>query len=213
MTKFPSKSAVWNIPQGRLIVRSFCGPEEIAALRFPASFKKFASYQPIISSPKRLINAAAKPDANVAIVHDPGNDIVGVGVMEPPPSGERWHRVGEGVMLEVSVIEVSREWRSRGVARKLLSLLMDHPEIEDRIIYMVGYSWTWDLDGLGKTAMEYRNILLSLFAGFQFKSYPTNEPNVSLRPENLFAARIGAHVSPEVQRKFKWVRFNLDLHT
>ncbi|MBI4775801.1 MAG: N-acetyltransferase [Deltaproteobacteria bacterium] len=213
MPEFPSKSAVWNVPQGQLIVRSFCGSEEIAALRFPDSFKKFASYQPIISSLKRLVGAAAKPGANVVIVHEPGNDIVGVGVMEPPPSGERWHRVGDDVMLEVSVIEVSREWRSGGVARKLLSLLMDHPNIEDRIVYMVGYSWTWDLDGVGKTAMEYRNILMNLFARFQFKPYPTNEPNVCLRPENLFMARIGARVSPEVQRKFKWVRFNLDLHT
>jgi len=212
MTQFPSKSAVWNIPQGQLIVRSFCGPEEITALRFHESFKKFASYQPIISSLDRLIHAAAKPSANVVIVHTPDKDIVGVGVMEPPSSEERWYRVGEDVMLEVSVIEVSREWRSCGVGRKILAVLMEHPEIEERIIYMVGYSWTWDLDGLGKSAMEYRNVLMDLFARFQFKPYPTNEPNVCLRPENLFMARTGAHVSAEMQRRFKWVRFNLDLH-
>ena len=213
MTQFPPKSVVWSIPQGQLIVRSFCGPEEIAALRFPEDFKKFASYQPIISSLDRLVSAAAKPDTNVVIVHKPSAEIVGVGVMESPPSGERWHRVGNDLVMEVSVIEVSREWRSAGVAKELLSLLMTHPKIEDRIIYMVGYSWTWDLDGLRKTAMEYRNILMNLFARFLFKPYPTNEPNVCLRPENLFMARIGAHVSPEDQRKFKWVRFNLDLHT
>ena len=91
----------------------------------------------------------------------------------------------DGVVMEVSVIEVSREWRSVGLAGKLLSLLMDHPRIEDRIIYMVGYSWTWDLDGLGRTAMEYRNILVKLFERFQFKPYVTNEANVCLRPEWL----------------------------
>ncbi len=113
-------------------------------------------------------------------------------------------------MMEVSVLEVAGMWRLKGIAKKLLGLLLDHPLMEDRIIYMVGYSWTWDTSGTDKSVIEYRNILINLFSHFGFRIYPTNEPNVMLHPENLFMARIGANISENIRKRFTPVRFNLN---
>jgi acetoin utilization protein AcuA len=77
------------------------------------------------------------------------------------------------------------------------------------IVYMVGYSWTWDLDGTGKTAQQYRQVLIRLFEPFGFQEFQTNEPNICLKPENLFMGRVGRHVSASVQHNFKWLRFGI----
>ena len=86
---------------------------------------------------------------------------------------------------------------------------MQPSAVANLIVYMVGYSWTWDLDGTGKSAPAYRNILISLFEPFGFQEYQTNEPNICLKPENLFMAHIGRDVSEENQKIFKWLRFGV----
>jgi acetoin utilization protein AcuA len=73
----------------------------------------------------------------------------------------------------------------------------------------VGYSWTWDLDGALKTAQEYRTMLIRLFGPFGFQEFQTNEPNICLKPENVFMARVGNSISKEVQTQFKWLRFGV----
>ena len=78
------------------------------------------------------------------------------------------------------------------------------------IAYMVGYSWTWDLDGTGKTAQEYRNILLHLFSPHGFIEMQTNEPNICLKPENLFMARVGGNLPDKILQEFKWLRFGVN---
>ncbi|MFN3535315.1 MAG: hypothetical protein ACK4WB_07995 [Desulfatiglandales bacterium] len=42
-----------------------------------------------------------------------------------------------------------------------------------------------------------------------FKVIQTKEPNVPLRPENLFMARIGSMVPAHVVKAFKWLRFGI----
>ncbi len=195
--------------QGNVILHSFCSPDEIASLSFRETFSRYARYNPIISKKETLIETASKPDANVTLAFTPEGKIVGFAMLVYPAPEERWLRVGEQVMMEVSVIEVSREWRSAGISKALLRLVTDHPLKEDRILYMVGYSWTWDLDGTGIAPMSYRDMMINLFASCEFKIFQTNEPNIMMRPENLFMARIGANISEPVQKRFKMVRFNL----
>ena len=112
-------------------------------------------------------------------------------------------------MIEVRAIEVARSWRSEKIASRILKSLIDHPLIENKIAYMVGYSWTWDLEYARKTAADYRKVLLKLFKACGFVEYQTNEPNISLKPENLFMCRIGKHVSETILNRFKWLRFGL----
>ena len=112
-------------------------------------------------------------------------------------------------MMEVKAIEVCRRYRSYGIASRILTSMMHAPNVENLIIYMVGYSWTWDLDGTGKSALDYRRMLIRLFEPFGFQELQTNEPNICLKAENIFMARVGERVSAENQKKFKWLRFGV----
>jgi acetoin utilization protein AcuA len=192
-------------------IHSFFSPDEIAGLSFNKSMPGYARYRPIISDKKRLIEAASISDVNVTLAIGPNRRIIGLGILEYPLPEERWNKVGERVMMEVAALEVSIPWRSLGLSKHILSLLVNHPLRDERILHMVGYSWTWDIDGKGLSAMEYRNMLISIFSREGFRIYQTNEPNVMLRPENLFMARIGSNISGKVQERFKWIRFGLEM--
>jgi len=191
-------------------LHSYCRPEDLGILSMAKDFSAYASYRPIISSKERLLSVAREPDANVTVAVFQDRFIVGLAVLQYPDPSERWHRVGERVMMEVSVVEVSRPWRFRGISSGMLGCLAESPIVEDRIFYMVGYSWTWDLAGTGLAAIKYRNMMIRLFSSQGFQTFQTNEPNIMMRPENLFMARIGTGISDPVQRKFKQVRFNMD---
>jgi acetoin utilization protein AcuA len=75
---------------------------------------------------------------------------------------------------------------------------------------MVGYSWTWDMEGKQLQPMAYRDMMINLFSPHGFKIFQTNDPNIMLRPENVFMARIGSEVPDNIQKLFKLVRFNMD---
>jgi len=196
--------------EGSITIRSFCSPDEIALLSLKETFVESSQYNPILSKKESLIEAAVQPDANVTLAYTEDKKVIGISILRYPHPDERWLKSGDRVMMEVSVLEVAGKWRQKGISKKLLWLLLDHPLKDDRIIYMVGYSWTWDTSGTGKSVIEYRNHLINLFSHFGFGIYPTNEPNVMMRPENLFMARIGANISESIRKKFKLVRFNLD---
>jgi acetoin utilization protein AcuA len=197
--------------RGALILRSFCQPDEIAEMSFCDDFKDYAQYNPIISQKESLIEAASQPDANVTLALMSDSLIVGLSLLVYPDPDERWLRGGPKIMMELAAIEVSKPWRAGGLAKKLLSMAIDCPFEMERIFYMVGYSWTWDLDNKQKSATDYRNRLIHLFTGESFAIFQTNESNVMLRPENLFMARIGDYVPEKTRKQFKMVRFNLDI--
>jgi len=204
------KRIEWSTRRGKVIVSSFCGADEIASLSFIKAYTKYAGYRSIVSKKETLIKAALHPDTNVTLAFTPDGKIVGFGILEYPHPGERWQRVGDRIMMEVSVIEIGRPWRSLGISGKILQLLVGHPLREERIFYMVGYSWTWDLEGI--SAMDYGNMLIGIFAQEGFQTFRTNEPNIMMRPENLFMARIGNYISESIQQRFKQVRFDFDLY-
>jgi len=210
MTRFEPKTGEVQTDQGAITVASFYTPEDIAALAFKRSFEMHPHYSPIISSKQSLMKIAAAPDANVTLATTSAGDIVGFGILQYPDPDERWVRVGDRVMMELSVVEVSRTWRGGGLAKKILELALDHPLKADKILYMVGYSWTWDIEGSGLPIMGYRDMMIGLFAEFGFSLRQTNEPNIMMRPENMFMVKIGSQVSAEVVYRLKQVQFNLD---
>ncbi len=208
---FPEKKqGEWPTRRGTLTISSYCGSAELEPLSMKGTFVAYANYRPIISSKQGLQEAALQPESNVTVAYSPDRFIVGFAVLQFPDPSERWYRVGNRIMMEVSTIEVSRRWRFLGLSNEMLRFLVDDPVVEERILYMVGYSWTWDLVGTGLTAIQYRQMMIRLFSNQGFKSLQTNEPNIMMRPENVFMARIGAGVTDPVQRKFKLVRFNID---
>ena len=209
MSVYTAKEIPWKSPGGDLIIRSFCSPEEIRGYSFDEQFGFHAQYKSLYTRRATLEALAAGEEANVVLALADGSHIVGFGVLDQPDPDERWAALGKQLIMEVKAIEVGRNWRSGKVAGGILELMLEHPRVEKMIVYMVGYSWTWDLDGTGKTALEYRNILIKLFTPLGFQELPTNEPNVCLKAENLFMGRIGAEIPPEVEKAFKWLRFGI----
>ncbi len=197
-------------PKGRVTILSFCGQEQLQELTMAGAFPEYACYSPIISRRETLVQIASQKESNVTVAFSEDGRVVGLAVLDFPAAGERWLRVGEKVMMEVAAVEVSRAYRSQGISRCLLHRIVDHPFREKRIFYMVGYSWTWDLDGTGLDPMAYRSMMVRLFAKEGFQTLQTNEPNVMMRPENLFMARIGSEVGDDRKLRFKRVRFNMD---
>jgi acetoin utilization protein AcuA len=152
---------------------------------------------------------AREPDANVTLALTDSGEIIGFGVLTYPEADGRWAKLNSRTMMEVKAIEVSRAWRSVGVGKNIINMLISHPHIEEKIVYMVGYSWTWDLDSTQKTTQQYRRMLIKLFEPFGFLEYQTNEPNICLKSENIFMGRVGDNVTKEIQDKFKWLRFGI----
>ena len=189
-------------------IRSFCQPEEIRGYAFDDQFGMHAQYKSLYTKRETLEDNTSQTNANVTLALA-GENIIGFGVLNHPDEGERWQEMGSGLMMEVKAIEVCRRFRSVGIAARILEQLMQSPVVEECIVYMVGYSWTWDLDGTGISGLAYRKMLIRLFEPFGLQELQTNEPNICLKPENLFMARIGQRVSMENQKKFKWLRFGV----
>ena len=203
------KEIVRSTPAGPIQIRSFCTPSEIQFYRFDDQFGIHAQYKSIYTKRETLEKHAGKTDANVVLALTESQQIVGFGVFSHPDADDRWTELGPGMMMEVKAVEVSRSLRSCKIAGDLVHLMLAHPKIEQMIAYMVGYSWTWDLDGSGLNAQQYRNLLIRLFSPHGFIELQTNEPNICLKPENLFMGRIGSGVSDQVRQDFKWLRFGV----
>jgi len=197
--------------RGMLTLVDDCTTADLAPLAMDAGFTGYSRYNPIISKKESLVAAAGASDTTVVVATTDAGRIVGFALLEPAGPEDRWSRLPGRLMKEVSVVEVSRAWRSLGVSKAMLARLMEGAAVEDHILYMVGYSWTWDLEGTGLAAIDYRTMMINLFKTFGFKVFQTNEPNVMLRPENLFMARIGSRVSEQRFKQFRLVLFNLDL--
>jgi len=190
-------------------LRSFCSPGEIRQYAFDKEFGMHAQYRSLYTKKESLEKDAKREGVNVVLAVDTKETIVGFGVLDFPEEGERWLDMGPGLMMELKVIEVCRSWRSSHLATEIVKLLKAGDEVNDMILYLVGYSWTWDLDGTGKTAQAYRKMLINLFEPHGFEELQTNEPNICLKPENIFMARIGERISDDLRTQFKWLRFGV----
>jgi acetoin utilization protein AcuA len=195
--------------KGPVCVRAFCAPEQIRRYTFDDQFRIYPQYKSIYSKRETLEAHAAIEMTNVTLALSADNHIIGFGVLGYPEQEERWARLGHGVMMEVKVIEVGRGWRGNKITNDIMKMLLGHPRLEEMIIYMVGYSWTWDIEGTGLTALQYRNMLIHIFGSHGFQQLQTNEPNICLKPENLFMGRVGAKVSTQTQQAFKWLCFGI----
>lgn len=196
-----------STPLGPIQIRSFCTPDEIQTYRFSSQFTTHAQYKSIYTKQKTLVQHADSALANVVLALTESRQIVGFGVFSHPDDDDRWAKLEPEIMMEIKAVEVCQSFRSYKIAGDLIQLMLTHPNIEQMIAYMVGYSWTWDLDGSGLTAQQYRNVLIRLFSPHQFIELQTNEANICLRPENIFMGRVGSQVSDQVCQDFKLLRF------
>ena len=209
MGKIGSQEILLTTPRGDVRIRFFFSPEEIRKCTFDRQFAFHGHFKSLYTSRELLEKSAGQPDANIVLALAEHNHIIGYAVLAYPDPEERWADLGPEIMMEVTAIEVCHSWRSRKIASSILKMMVVQPQIEEKIVYMVGYSWTWDLNGTRKTAQQYRQMLIDLFKPHGFKEYKTNEPNICLKSENLFMCRVGNNIRQVILDRFKWLRFGL----
>ncbi|MGD8882796.1 MAG: hypothetical protein PVI82_12945 [Desulfobacterales bacterium] len=209
MTETFSKEVLFPTPKGDIRIYPFCSPEQIRQYTFDDQFQIHQHYKSLYTRRQSLEDHAGGSDANVVLAVAQPENIIGFGVLDYPEPDERWAELAPKIMMEIKAIEVCRTWRSVGIAPRIMKMILAHPQIEDKIIYLVGYSWTWDLAGTDMNAPQYREKLIDLFQSHGFQEYETNEPNVCLKPENFLMCRIGKNISKMIKDRFKWLRFGL----
>jgi acetoin utilization protein AcuA len=194
--------------KGTITIYPRCAPSFFSSLKLDAGLGNFSHYSSIIQKLEVFEKVASAKDGRVALALREENSVVGYLACWYPDRAERWSKLGE-LMYEMGAVEVSRNFRNVNIAQRMISLILADDFFEDRISYMNGFSWHWDLDGSGLTMAEYRKMMMHLLKGHGFQEYYTNEPNIALREENIFMARIGSRVSAEQQKRFRNLRFGI----
>ena len=197
----------WQTDRGEVRVLLGCTAREVEPLCLSDGIGEFEDYRSLLFSKNSLMKAAADPKSCLCLALRQ-DQIVAYCLDRPPLEHERWARMDPPVLTEV-LAETARGWRGMRIMTHLLNHLFKYLDIEQRILYMVGYSWTWDLKNSGYDATGYREALKNLLTPHGFKEYPTNESNVSLRKDNLFMARIGAGINEGTRKKFKNLLFGI----
>jgi acetoin utilization protein AcuA len=207
-SSFIHKTVILETPKGALEIHSNCPTGFFAGLTFDPGLGRFAAYSSIIQKIDAFEAVAAKRGGKVALALMQPNLVVGYNVCWYPEEDERWSALGD-LMYEMAAVEVSRNFRSLRIAGRMLETTLDDDFFNDKIAYMNGYSWHWDLEGSGLTAIQYRKMMMELYSPFGFREVYTNEPNIALRAENIMMIRVGENVMPEDQRRFRYLRFGI----
>lgn len=205
---FIQKNVIHETEKGTLIIRSNCPPGSFEGLKMDAGLGRFAHYSSIIQKLEAFESIALRPGGKVTLALMEPNVIVGYNACWYPTPDDRWSALGN-LMYELAAVEVSRNYRGLHLGKRILELTLDEDFFEDKIAYMNGFSWHWDLEGNGLSAAQYRQMMMRLYSRFGFREVYTNEPNIALRDENIMMIRVGARVSPEGQRRFRYLRFGI----
>jgi acetoin utilization protein AcuA len=204
-----AEQIVLETSMGNYSLLTFASAEEINRLSFHPQFGQHTGFRSLYTRSESLIIRSCQEDVNVVLAVTDNTNIIGFGLLACPEPGQRWSGLGPRTVMEVKAIEVIRDWRQMGVGNALVRGMLSHPAVEERIIYLVGYTWTWDLNGAKMTASQYRKMMVRLFQPFQFSECKTNEPNICLDPDNLFMCRTGKDVSDRLRNDFKWLSFGV----
>jgi acetoin utilization deacetylase AcuC-like enzyme len=191
----PSRTHTLDTRNGPVLLRDFCPPSLVERLRPDSGLKAFARL------PERehqlLLNIAKSPDCALTLAHTPTGEIVGEVTIAP--ADDWWGGIEN--LYEVA-IEVSTNWRELGIGHHILDFALELDALEDMILFAIGLSWHWDVEGLGVSLYRYRELITRLFASQGFREYPTTEPNVSMEPANVLLARVGKRVDQRAANQF-----------
>ena len=194
-------------PQGEIRILTYCQPAFIRSLSFDEGIGRFSRYRSIVTSLDTLEKIAALPEGNVTLALSSTEQIVGYVECCYPDLIEGWRNNADGLCYGLGAIEVSRNWRRLGIARAMVALIIADPFIEEKIFFLTGYSWHWDLDQTQLSAYAYRNVLVRLFRPFNFRVYLTTNPEIVMSSANVLMARIGNKVTPTQVERFQKMLF------
>lgn len=208
MQTVPGKDDSIVTPRGRVWIREKADPAFIGSLELDEGMGVFAAPNyPPSREKKALQRIAGNEESHIILAYNQEHKIVGFVAIASPSQAERWGKLSGQGLLEAMAIEVSRGWRSMGIADKMMELGLLDPSFNDKIVICTGYTWHWDLDSTGLDRITYRNMLLKYLEKAGFLYYETDEPNVNLDSANFFTARVGPKASAELYRRFEQLLF------
>lgn len=194
--------------KGRVWIKASCEPDFISSLQLDEGMGAFAAPNyPASREKKALERISRSEDSNIILAFTEKGVIVGFVAIAPPSKAERWGKQGGRGIVEAMAIEVSRGWRSMGIANQMMQVCLGNPFFDDKIVICTGYSWHWDMQSTGLDKQSYRCMLLAYLEKAGFMYYETDEPNVNLDSANFFTARIGPAVSGELYDRFERMLF------
>lgn len=202
-----SRTVDISTAKGVVHIRTHCTPDFVDSLELDGGLGVFPHYRSIVRDKKSMENIAGLSGANLVLACDDEGKIIGYIAFADPSPLERWGKNGDELLYELGAIEVSKNWRRFGIARKMVEIAVDDEELEDRIVLLTGFSWHWDLEGTGLSKAGYRRMLMHIFEPFGFRHFYTTEPNINLDSANMLMARIGSRVSVEDEERFYDVLF------
>ncbi|MFH0958350.1 MAG: N-acetyltransferase [Pseudomonadota bacterium] len=205
---FVGQTEIIDTNCGPIAICRTCKPPLFGNLRIDAGLGHFSHYSSIIHRIDDFETIASQPGGRVTLGIDDPNIIIGYCVGLYPAPKDRWAALGD-LMYELAAVEISRNYRGCKLGEKIIGATLAEDFFEDKIAYMCGYSWHWDLEGKGLSAVQHRSMMKHLYSKFGFREVYTNEPNITLRAENIMMIRVGSRVKTEDQMKFRHLRFGI----
>lgn len=141
------KQLYLETPAERLYLYTFASAEEIGRLNFDKQFKEHTGFRSLYTRRETLMRRADEEDANVVLAVTEDKTIIGFGVLAHAGEDQRWAALYPKTIMEVKAVEVTRDWRQKGVGKAIVKAMLSDPGVEDKILYFVGFTWVWDLTG------------------------------------------------------------------
>ncbi|HSD52064.1 MAG TPA: GNAT family N-acetyltransferase, partial [Candidatus Methylomirabilis sp.] len=184
--------------------RDWCTPEFLSDLTADSNLGAFSRYSPQAAARQlaALLKVASLSYGRVLVAHT-GRRLVGFLTFHPPEADSRWAGLPAGQILELGGIEVARNLRGRGIARRLMDLAFSTTDFDAVIVFAQALTWCWDLEGSGLGREAYREMMLRLFGAHGFASYVTDEPNIRYDRASILLARVGPKVPEGLRQRFQ----------
>lgn len=153
-----------------------------------------------------ILEIADLDEGRIIVARD-GKHIIGYVTYHYPDELERWSDGNLSYLIELGAVEISLNYRSGGIGKKLIQLTMEDSFVENYIIITTEYYWHWDLKNNSLSVYEYKDIMINLMASAGFEVFQTNDPEITAHPANTLMARIGKNIKREQMMEFDKIRF------
>lgn len=182
------------------------GPVPSERLETYTFHEGLVAFRPPEQQKKAIVEIAKLEEGRIIIARNEDTVVGYVTYLHPDPL-ERWAQDPMENLIELGAIEMVSDYRSSGIATKLLEVSFMGDEMEDYLVITTEYYWHWDLKGSGMNVWEYRKMLESLMKTQGFEYYSTDDPEITSHPANCLMARIGKRVDQETIDRFDQLRF------
>jgi acetoin utilization protein AcuA len=154
-----------------------------------------------------LVEIARLPEGRIILARA-GTTIVGYVTFHYPDEIERWSEGHMKDLIELGAIEVADDYRSIGLAKKMIQLAFKEDQLENAICFTTEYYWHWDLEKSGLTVWEYRQMMEKLMKCVDMVWFATDDPEICSHPANCLMVRIGKKVPQSSVEQFDRIRFH-----